>query len=205
MHKIVHCQAPDVPFVARMLARAFLEDPLYQFIFPGLPTREAHTAWDMAGLIRYGMRFGEAAVTSDLAGCAVWLPPGETDFTEERMGQAGMLDAARIIGEAAEARMSLFVEASELVHRRIAPSSHWYLVVLGVEPDHQGQGIGSSLMAGPLKRADEAGLPAYLETLKAGNLPFYERRGFSLRHQEALPDGGPMVWYMVRDPVHGRP
>lgn len=147
----------------------------------------------MSNLIRFGMQFGKVTVTADLAGCAMWLPPDETDFTEERLGQAGMLDAARHIGDEADPRMVRFLEASEIIHRRIIPSPHWYLVVLGVDPAYQGRGIGRALLAGTLVKADEGGFPAYLETTKPGNLGFYERSGFRLRHEQALPDGGPVV------------
>ena len=203
MHTITNCQANDIPSAAGMLARAFLLDPLYQYIFADLQTREEQIAWDMAGIVRYGMRFGEVKVTPDLAGCAIWLPPGETDFTEERMREAGMGNAAAVVGREAEARMMSFVEVSEVVHRRLVPSDHWYLVILGVNPDRQGEGIGRALLAGTLARADEAALPVYLETLNHANLAFYARSGFTLRHTEAIPGGGPDVWYLVRDPARG--
>jgi ribosomal protein S18 acetylase RimI-like enzyme len=183
-----------------MLARAFLNDPMYEYIFPEAETRQDHIAWDMANLLRYGLRFGEVTATPDLAGCTIWLPPGETEFTSERMAQAGMLDAASHLGEQANARMERFITATELNQARLVPQPHEYLLVLGVDPARQGQGIGSALLASILNRASAGRLPVYLETTKQTNLAFYERQGFNLLRQEALPAGGPPVWYMVRDP-----
>ena len=50
--------------------------------------------------------------------------------------------------------------------------------ILGVEPDAQGQGLGSQVLRPMLDRCDSEGVPAYLESSKATNVPFYERHGF---------------------------
>jgi MFS family permease len=50
---------------------------------------------------------------------------------------------------------------------------HWYLWLLGVDPDRQGQGVGSALLAPILARADAEGLPCALETLTERNVWFY--------------------------------
>jgi GNAT superfamily N-acetyltransferase len=199
------CNETHTAALARMLALAFRDDPLYQYVFDNPAARADGLLWDMEVTIRYGMRFGEVHAATDMSGCAVWLPPGETDFTEERMAQVGMLDAASWIGEESDRRLGLFIAASELVHRRIVPAAHWYLVLLGVDPRSQGQGIGSALLAGMLSRADEGRYPVYLETLNRSNLHYYGKRGFTLRHEEAFVEDGPTIWYMVREPAPLRP
>jgi ribosomal protein S18 acetylase RimI-like enzyme len=35
----------------------------------------------------------------------------------------------------------------EHLHKRDVPPEHWYLFVLGVEPDRQGQGVGGKMIA----------------------------------------------------------
>jgi ribosomal protein S18 acetylase RimI-like enzyme len=79
-------------------------------------------------------------------------------------------------------------------------TDHWYLTVLGVEPERQNQGIGGALMQPLLARADAEGLPCYLETLSERNLLFYRRNGFEVTFSGEVPDGGPMAWAMVRQP-----
>ena len=199
MQPTLPCQPDHIPALSCMFARAFLNDPLYEYVFPEVETREDLIAWDMANLLRYGLRFGEVTATPDLAGCSIFLPPGETEFTTQRMGQAGMLDAASHFGEDANSRMERFIAATELNQARLAPQPHGYLLVLGVDPVRQGQGIGSLLLTKVLECADEGRFPTYLETTKQTNLAFYERHGFNLLLQEALPAGGPLVWYLVKD------
>ena len=73
-------------------------------------------------------------------------------------------------------------------------------MVLGTEPDLQGRGIGSQLLAPILARCDQERMPAYLESSKEKNLPLYERNGFKVTEEFTIPDGGPKLWLMWRDP-----
>ena len=50
-----------------------------------------------------------------------------------------------------------------------------------------------------LERVDREGLPAYLESSKESNVPFYARFGFEVRETVTHPDG-PSQWLMWRDP-----
>jgi GNAT superfamily N-acetyltransferase len=77
---------------------------------------------------------------------------------------------------------------------------HYYLMGLGVEPDLQGRGLGTKLMAPILERCDRDGIPAYLESSKEINVPLYERNGFKVTEQMTVPNGGPPIWLMWRDP-----
>ena len=58
---------------------------------------------------------------------------------------------------------------------------------------------GSRLLAPTLARADDDGVPAYLETQKFENIAFYARHGFTVVHEVTLP-GSPTVWAMQRNP-----
>jgi len=174
---------------------------LYRYLFPDEMDRERLTRWDMEKTIAYGARFGEVRATANLCGFSAYLPPGETDFTEERMAEVGMLDEGTVIGSEAETRLMRFVRESEHFHKLATPGPHWYLLLLCVDPALQGTGTGSRLLADLFSRADEVGLPIYLETLSAKNVPYYQKRGFDVRSEGYLSDGGVYVWYMVRDPV----
>jgi ribosomal protein S18 acetylase RimI-like enzyme len=200
MLEVVHCMPEHVEPLAQLLARAFVQDPLYEYAFPDHRTRASLASWEMRGLLRYGLRFGEVAALPSMVGCAVWLPPGQTDFTEARTAEVGMQALGEHIGQEAHKRLGHFNEATEVVHRSLQPSPHWYLFLLGIDPGFQGQGIGSRLIVPMLTKADQTHLPIYLETTNRRNLPFYEKHGFEARLHERLGSDGPTVWYMVRKP-----
>ena len=57
---------------------------------------------------------------------------------------------------------------------------HWYLPLIGVDPAQQGKGYGSALLKYALRRCDEDGSPAYLESSNPKNIPLYRRHGFEV-------------------------
>ncbi len=200
MTRLTRLGETHLPQISALYGRAFFHDPLYAYIIPDDTTRESLVGWELGRVARYCLRFGEVYATPGLTGCACWLPPGQTDFTHDRMAQVGMDDAAARLGPEAAARYDIFVTESEHYHHQVAPGPHWYLVVLGVEPDHQGRGLGRALLQSVLARADAGGHPVYLETAHARNLDFYARFGFTVKAQARLSGGGACLWYLVRPP-----
>jgi GNAT superfamily N-acetyltransferase len=81
---------------------------------------------------------------------------------------------------------------------------HYYLASLGVAPEAQGNGVGSRLLGPMLERCDREGVPAYLESSRDRNVPFYERHGFRVTDELRLPLGGPTLWLMWREPAGAR-
>jgi ribosomal protein S18 acetylase RimI-like enzyme len=77
---------------------------------------------------------------------------------------------------------------------------HWYLIHVGVDPAAQGRGLGARLLAPTLERCDREGTPAYLETARAANLPFYRRLGFEVTAESEIIRG-PTIWSMWRAPA----
>jgi ribosomal protein S18 acetylase RimI-like enzyme len=72
---------------------------------------------------------------------------------------------------------------------RIHPlEPHWYLSVLGVDPPSQRGGLGSALLEAFLGRVDRDAAPAYLETDRTENLPFYQRVGFEVVKEPRVMD-----------------
>jgi ribosomal protein S18 acetylase RimI-like enzyme len=74
---------------------------------------------------------------------------------------------------------------------------HYYLAFIAAAPRLQGMGLGSAILEATLKRADEAGLPAYLENSNPRNTALYERHGF-VRQQNIAPRGAPPLIAMWR-------
>jgi len=56
--------------------------------------------------------------------------------------------------------------------------AHWHLPLIGVDPVHQGKGIGSALLSVVLNVCDSQKVSAYLEATSPRNVPLYERHGF---------------------------
>ncbi len=189
----------DVPAAARTLARAFAVDPFFSYVFPDSATRDPAILWYLSATTRACIAMDGAYVTvGDPIGVALWIPTnGEISPEIER--DAGLDRRAEVFGADAEARYQVLGARFGALHRRDMPMPHRYLTILGVDPDHQGGGVGGAVLRPGLDAADRDQLVCYTETTRARNVPFYERRGFSIIESgmiESVP-----FWTFRREPA----
>jgi GNAT superfamily N-acetyltransferase len=177
-----------------VLARAFFDDPLTTHLFPdeGQRARDAPELFDV--LARYDILFGRVDRLGDFDAVATWLMPGEIAETPENLAEAGFDQLASKVGIEPLERLEAVYSVVEEAHKRAAPKPHWYLRLLGVDPGQQGRGLGGSLLAYGLARADESGHPCFLETFAERNVPFYLRHGFQLVLDDVEPNSGIRYW-----------
>lgn len=184
---------------AQVLARAFMDDPLMKYWMPDDTHRSKALPWFMGVATKFGYKRGEVETTAGtVEGNAVWLPPGATHVPPIQMVMAGMYAAPFKLGWSNFMRFLGTVDLFEKLQQESTPEDHWYLMVLGVDPPRQGQGVGSALMQPVLARADAAHLPCYLETQKEINVKLYRKYGFEVVVEDDMPKGGPRYWTMKR-------
>jgi ribosomal protein S18 acetylase RimI-like enzyme len=94
--------------------------------------------------------------------------------------------------------LSLFT--LDTYHRQDLPEPHWYLLLLAISPAHQGQGIGSSLLAPILTQADQEQISCYVEVFTEAAVNFYRKHGFEMVRTVLLSKQGPTAWSMRRKP-----
>jgi ribosomal protein S18 acetylase RimI-like enzyme len=188
----------DIPALAAVLGRAFAADPFYSYLAGTASERSQRMRDGWAAILRFASAgLSTSWTTDDLAGAAVWIPPGRS--ASGFVDQLRMLPAlAELTGWSRMRQASAALEALERRRRALAPAPHWYLSALGVEPEHQGEGIGSALLAPVLAEADTAGLACYLETAVGRNVLLYERHGFDVVEELVLPNTDVHGWLMLR-------
>jgi GNAT superfamily N-acetyltransferase len=188
--------------VVAMLARAFYEDPLFRFFVPDPVHQTRALLGFMSAALADARPFGEvhvATTNGSVASAALWLPPegyprtrGRDAITLARSLPMFVL-AARRVGPG----FKLMSDIDRAHHELTMP--HYYLAVLGTDPLFQRAGAGSAVLRPVLDRAEQLGLPAYLETQKEANLAFYSRHGFELVDKLEVA-GCPPIWTMLRQP-----
>lgn len=187
--------APDESvLIGRIIGESFSDDPVNQWVFGGargLPSFYAAQARKLY------LKKGFGHVTLDEAAGALWLPPN----VSKEIPLWNSLDIAASMvrhgGLGALAR-GLKVDASLAAHKPKTP--HYYLFAIGTIPAQQGKGKGGVLMETALQSVDAAQAPAYLESSKLSNVPFYRRYGFEVIEELVPAPNAPSLWLMWREP-----
>jgi GNAT superfamily N-acetyltransferase len=188
--------------VITTLARAFHDDPLFNFLVPDLLSQARANLTFMHSIVADACAFGEiwvARTDAKVAGAAVWLPPSTypRGGRRETVGILRDLRSVPRLGTRLLTSIRLQNEIARVHHRVKEP--HWYLSLLGADPSRQRSGAGTALLAPILGRCDAEGTPVYLETQKAENVPWYHRSGFRVV-EELRVTGCPSMWALRRDP-----
>ena len=195
--KLVRLTLRDLSWAGGLLGKAFMDDPLLTYVIPDARRRITRGPWFVRASLSYGIRYGEAHAPPGREGVAFFLPPNQTTLTPARMFRAGMLAAPLRLGLSGFGRFMTMADFTDKLHKQHAPMPHYYLFGMGVDPSEQGKGVGSRLLAAVLRRSEGAGVPCYLETQNARNVPFYEKHGFRVVTDAELPGGGLRSWGML--------
>ena len=125
------------------------------------------------------------------SGVAFWFPPGVQPDEEALVSLF-----QRAVPERVQQDLFGLFEQMGKYH---PDEPHWYLAMIGVEPNQQRRGFGSALMRHGLVTCDRDGKLAYLEASSPENVPFYERHGFEVLATIEV-GSSPPIFPMLRKP-----
>jgi len=193
----IRAATPDeMPQTVAVMVGAFITDPVARFACPRM--YDYLQAMPLATREFAGGAFehGSAYVSAEFQGAALWLPPGVHPNGEalevvfrDMASPAHLDDLLGTFGE---------------MERWHPEEPHWYLPMIGVEPQAQGRGLGAELMGHALARCDRDGALAYLESSNPRNISLYLRHGFEVLG-EIRVGAAPPVTPMLRRPQPRRP
>lgn len=180
-----------------MLARAFQDDPAWEWVLPNSKRRAALLPWLFQ--VNFEVAEAQAWITAgEIDGCARWLPPGRPQIHVGAMLRALVATPLRV--REATSRFLAYGRAVEAMRAQLAPEPHWYLAGIGVDPAHRQKGIGTALMQPGFEASALDGNPCALLTNNEANVTFYANRGFEVIGEGPTPEGGPHAWMMLREP-----
>jgi GNAT superfamily N-acetyltransferase len=167
------------------LTLAFGSDPPFRWLWPD-PQQYLEAFPRYARALGGGaLDHGTAHYTQGFSGVALPLPPG---VEPDEAALKGVIQ--EMVAEERKGALFATVEQMGAFHPREA---HWYLPLIGVDPAHQGKGIGSVLLGQVLSACDGQKLPAYLEATSPRNIRFYKRHGFEALGSIQVGDAPPVV------------
>jgi ribosomal protein S18 acetylase RimI-like enzyme len=198
IHKMISKEelATHLGQFASMLSRAFYKDPFYIYIMPDDEKRMMQLQWWFKILIRYTFKFGDIYYTENHNGVALWLGPEKPMADDIKVFSMGMILYPFKIGLRNFIRVLNISGQWDKEHKKM-PEKHYYLMVIGVEPEFQQQGIGSRLMIEGLKKADEEDLECFLETVTKEDVRFYTKFQFETAVNKGFAEKE-QFWLMKR-------
>ncbi|PZG17145.1 GNAT family N-acetyltransferase [Micromonospora craterilacus] len=178
------------PLIA-VLAEAFHEGPLADWLIPDPADRRTVYYRYFKDAFHHGLEHGQVHTTSDQYAVAIWYPRLEPSPTNAHQ----RLAALEAIAGPYAPKFALLEEMFEAFR---PDEPHHYLAYLAVDPTRQSRGIGAALLADQHRRLDQLGLPAYLEASNMRNRRLYLRHGYTAGPTIVLPTDGPIIWRMWR-------
>ena len=158
---------------------------------PALPRQ-----FDGSGLEAVGELPGRGV--GRMVGAALWFDYSRPADVPHEPDPAMTARVVEVLGRDAAGRWQTAMTAMGERHPRC---SHQYLALIGVSDDRQRRGLGAGLLRHRLRALDNTVAGAYLEATSRASRAFYTRWGFrELGRPLVVPDGGPTLWPMFRDP-----
>ncbi len=180
--------------VARVLAASLADDPAIQNLVDDPSLHERLLRRHLSGLAHDTEQHGTgylARIGGIPVGAALWYEPGSWRAADRnpRRGRTWGRQARKL------------ARVEDALVREAASEDGWYLRAHGVDPRHQGRGIGARLIAPILEAADSHGVTCALHTSNPASRAFYERFGFvSVDALHPVVPGGPAYLRMRRHP-----
>lgn len=182
---------------ARLLAAAFDDDPMFEWMLRASSRRKRWITWIMRTMIDVCDPIFAWDSEGVLGGVLATVPPG--GWPPPFFRSAGAYVSAGLFPwPTRRLIVDGLVRIQGAMNRTHPKAPHWYIAVLGVEPRLQGKGAGRELLSHALSRADEDGVPAYLETTRPKNLAYYRGFGFEIVEEMKFPNDAPPLWTMQR-------
>jgi ribosomal protein S18 acetylase RimI-like enzyme len=202
LNNLIRLKKADIKAGGEMLARAFQDYPLMEYFVPDGNKRKRKLPGVFRMQVRHGLKYGEVYATSTkIEGVAIWFPHHSPHDAWWSNFISGRFLVPFIVGMETMKRQQAFGAYAGGVRKRVVSFPHWYLQVLGVDPEYRGQGVASRLLKPMFDRIDKEGLPCFLETQAERNVALYEHLGFRVAEEGTIPGSDIRSWAMLRGKV----
>jgi GNAT superfamily N-acetyltransferase len=194
MKKSRNLTLSDYRLIGDIIGDSFASDPVNCWVFGG-QNGIRHYFKNIARKLYLPKGYGH--VMEDSSGGSLWLPPN----VKKQIPFIKSIDiAAAMIRYGGFKSIPRGLAVENALTNAMPEQPHYYLFAIGCRPAHQGKGIGSALMEAGLERANLEKMPAYLESSKEMNVPFYRSYGFEVIEKIIPTKGCPPLWLMWREP-----
>ncbi|MEX2235139.1 MAG: GNAT family N-acetyltransferase [Cyclobacteriaceae bacterium] len=178
--------------VIEILSRSFDKNPSVNYVVKPGPGREHRIRKLMEYSYDMCNAFGQVWISEDGHGCTLILM-SDRKRTSIRTLLWDLKLAVSAIGLRRVGKVMNRESRIKAFHPTLPYSHLWFI---GVDPDHQGKGSGSSLLKEVIEECERRQSPIYLETSVDRNLSWYKKFGFEIFHTLDL---GYTLYFLKRE------
>ncbi|SEA77075.1 GNAT family N-acetyltransferase [Pedobacter hartonius] len=162
--------------VIEILSQSFDKDPMFNLMIKQDKKRKQRIYDSLMYCVKYTRILGEIYLSDDRKGCAL------ITYSEKQKYNLRLLWLdLRTIAKSFDIKGTLkFFDYEKTIHGKWPKEKFLYIWFIGVYPDYNNNGTGSSLLKQVIELADESSLAVCLETCGQKNLTWYERFGFEV-------------------------
>ncbi|WPU97835.1 GNAT family N-acetyltransferase [Mucilaginibacter sp. cycad4] len=185
--------AADKSIVLYILSRAFSKNRSVNYIVKQDKNRLLRIEALMDYSYEVCSQFGEVLLSDDSNACVLLLYPQFKRTTLKSI----WLDIKLIFQAIGLSNINKTIKRENQIKKFHPKIDMIYLWFIGVQPERQNLGTGSTLLTEVLAEADLKALPVYLETSTLINIPWYERFGFKVYNRLELDY---TLFFLKREP-----
>jgi ribosomal protein S18 acetylase RimI-like enzyme len=180
--------------IIETLAKAFDGNASVNYVVKQGTSREQR----IRGLMKYSLSictaFGEVWLSDDEKACALILLPDKKKTTFQSI----LWDLELSLSVIGFGRVATILKREAIIKANHPKGKFCYLWFIGVDPENQGKGIGSTLLKSVIERFDQVDRPIYLETSVETNLTWYKKFGFVIFNEVLFSS----KLYLLRRPAN---
>jgi ribosomal protein S18 acetylase RimI-like enzyme len=183
-----------------VLVRSFAKDPVSNYVSPAEGSRKAFFQLSVNYLAAHTYLYEENKAA------AVWFKSGEANKNGIWQLLLSPLCTMKMLYYSSLRRggelMNVMDNIDKVEKQKLSSyPKYYYIYFLAVDPDHQGQGLGSKLLKEIISRADSENCPVLLEASSERNRKLYLSHGFEEFDVFTMRDDPNVkLWLMLRKP-----
>lgn len=198
IQKLTSLSNDQLKLASEVLSNAFHEDPVFSKLIPNNKERYKTLIKIFKFQIKYCLKHGVVLSTSNLKGISLWYPPENVFISIWKSIKNSSLSLIFKIKWKNLHLLRKNDDFSEDLHKKLIPDPHWYLSTIGIDPKHQGKGIGSRMLSFMINHIAKDHKTIFLETNSEKNVKLYKRFGFRILHKVLTPRTNIYHWSMIR-------
>jgi ribosomal protein S18 acetylase RimI-like enzyme len=181
MRNLYKLDIKDTNLASEILAKAFINYPPFEYVFPDIDERKKKLAKVLKFLLKCGICNGVVVAPSkNLEGISIWYKSENLNNSFVTILKSGFISLLFSMRMDSLKRFLSLGNKKKKHRNQIIKNKYYFLDMIGVAPEYKNKGYGKLMIQEMMKLNNNENLPVYLETSNFDNIKYYTQYGFGL-------------------------